>query len=129
MNPKPSLALFKHLVKNNLVLFVEKMFVELYPGARYLRNWHIEGLVNVLEQIIAGSSTRSIVNLPPQFLKSMICSVALPAFLLGIDPTKRFFCVKIRSRSRKIFILRSEELSSFSLVPGHLSSRRPQMHC
>jgi hypothetical protein len=92
MNPQPSPALFRKLIKDNLALFVQKAFVELYPGACLLPNWHILALVNVLEQIIAGRSTRLIVNLPPQFLKSMICSVALPAFLLGIDPTKRILC-------------------------------------
>ena len=32
-------------------------------------------------------------NVPPRHLKSIIFSVALPAFLLGLDPTKRIVCV------------------------------------
>jgi predicted phage terminase large subunit-like protein len=90
---KFSPTLFNHFASRNLVLFVEKVFTELYPEGTFLPNWHIEALVNLLEQIIAGRCRRLIVNLPPQFLKSMICSVALPAFILGIDPTKKILCV------------------------------------
>jgi len=40
-----------------------------------------------------GKLDRLIVTLPPRHLKSIIFSVALPAFLLGLDPTKRIICV------------------------------------
>jgi hypothetical protein len=36
---------------------------------------------------------RLIVNIPPRHLKSICASVALPAFLLGHDPTRKVICV------------------------------------
>src|SRR5258708_14281984 len=43
--------------------------------------------------VIDGKIKRLITTVPPRHLKSIIFSVALPAFLLGQDPTKRIICV------------------------------------
>ena len=40
------------------------------------------------ELVIDGKLKRLITTVPPRHLKSIIFSVALPAFLLGLDPTK-----------------------------------------
>jgi predicted phage terminase large subunit-like protein len=40
---------------------------------------------------MSGEITRLIINLPPRHLKSVIASVAFPAFWLGNDPTRRIF--------------------------------------
>ena len=44
-----------------------------------------------LERIRRGEITRLIINLPPRSLKSLMVSVAFPAFLLGHDPTRKIF--------------------------------------
>ena len=36
---------------------------------------------------------RLIINLPPRQLKSFIVSVALPAFILGMDPSAKIICI------------------------------------
>ena len=46
-----------------------------------------------LEQVLCGKTKRLIVNGPPRSLKSMATSVVLPAFILGLDPTKRIICI------------------------------------
>jgi hypothetical protein len=43
--------------------------------------------------VLSGEERRLIVNLPPRSLKSITFSVALPAFLLGLDPRRRIICV------------------------------------
>src|SRR5258708_12479052 len=43
--------------------------------------------------VIDGKIKRLITTVPPRHLKSIIFSGALPAFLLGQDPTKRIICV------------------------------------
>ena len=53
-------------------------------------NWHISAIAHALEQVRLGKIKRLIINLPPRSFKSLICSVAFPAFVLGHDPTKRF---------------------------------------
>ena len=44
-----------------------------------------------------GTIKRLIITVQPRHLKSIVCSVALPAFLLGHDPTNRIICVSYSS--------------------------------
>jgi hypothetical protein len=71
---------------------VQKVFETVVPGARFSRNWSTEAVAHALERVVRGETTRLIVNIPPRHLKSICASVALPAFLLGHDPT-RVICV------------------------------------
>ena len=73
--------------------FVRRCFHTLSPSAEFLPNWHIDALAYDLEQVRLGGVTRLIVNLPPRSLKSVIASVAFPAFVLGHDPSKRVIVV------------------------------------
>lgn len=43
--------------------------------------------------MMSGKNRRLIINIPPRNLKSVICSVALPAFILGHDPKANIICV------------------------------------
>jgi predicted phage terminase large subunit-like protein len=70
--------------------FVQRCFLTLNPGAIFQDNWHIEALAYHLEFVRIGKLRRLIINVPPRFLKSTVCSVAFPAFVLGHDPSKRF---------------------------------------
>jgi predicted phage terminase large subunit-like protein len=60
-------------------------------------NWHIRALAYHLEQVRLGKITRLIINMPPRSLKSIVSSVAFPAFVLGHDPTKRLIAVSYGS--------------------------------
>ena len=77
----------------DFALFVRKVFETVSPGDEFLPNWHIDAMTCVAERIINGKIKRQIVMVPPRHLKSIIFSVALPAFLLGQDPTTRIICV------------------------------------
>ena len=52
-------------------------------------NWHICAIAYYLEQVPLGKIKRLIITLPSRSLKSIMCSVAFPAFVLGHDPAKR----------------------------------------
>ena len=56
-------------------------------------NWHICAIAHQLEQVGLGNNKRLIITVPPRSLKSTMCSVAFPAFVLGHDPTKRLIVV------------------------------------
>jgi hypothetical protein len=73
----------------DLVSFVRKTFHVLNPSAIFQMNWHIRAIAYVLEQVRLGEIKRLIITVPPRSLKSIMCSVAFPAFVLGHDPTKR----------------------------------------
>jgi predicted phage terminase large subunit-like protein len=79
----------KLILRRSFPLFSQRCFLELNPGATFLHNWHIDAITYHLELVRLGKIRRLIINIPPRSLKSTICSVAFPAFVLGHDPTKR----------------------------------------
>jgi predicted phage terminase large subunit-like protein len=84
---------FDALLRTDFLAFYRKVFDTLNPGTPYLDNWHINAIAHALEEVRAGRNNRLIINVPPRHLKSTIVSVALPAFLLGNDTSKRIMCV------------------------------------
>jgi len=90
-------VLVNELLRTNFTAFSQRCFLTLNPGATFLPNWHIEALAYHLELVRMGKIRRLIVNMPPRSLKSIICSVAFPAFVLGHDPTKRLIVVSYGS--------------------------------
>jgi predicted phage terminase large subunit-like protein len=85
----PSPALVNAACRKDLVSFVRKVFHLLAPNAIFYMNWHICAIAHCLEQVRLGKIKRLIITVPPRSLKSIMCSVAFPAFILGHDPTKR----------------------------------------
>jgi predicted phage terminase large subunit-like protein len=77
--------------------FIGKSFHLLTPGARYLPNWHIHALAHHLELVRLGKIRRLMINMPPRSLKSIVTSVAWPAFMLGRDPSARIIAVSYGS--------------------------------
>lgn len=84
---------FAAALRNELLSFVEKSFGTLCPGDPYLPNWHLEALTWRLQEAVSGRKPRLIINLPPRSLKSIIASVAFPAWVLGKDPSARIIAV------------------------------------
>ena len=73
--------------------FTYEAFEALNPGQRLIPNWHIDAICYHVQQMVTGDARkRLILNLPPRTLKSFIASVALPAWLLGRNPSTRIIC-------------------------------------
>ena len=85
----PSMAHVNAACRKDFVSFVRKSFHVLAPSATFQMNWHICAIAHYLEQVRLGKIKRLIISVPPRSLKSIMCSVAFPAFVLGHDPTKR----------------------------------------
>ena len=81
------------VLRSDFVTFLYRCFLHLNPGAIFLPNWHIEAIAYQLERIRRGEITRLIINLPPRYLKSITVSVAFPAFLLGLSPSRRIITI------------------------------------
>lgn len=77
--------------------FVDFAFRELHPGEQMMDNWHIRLIANLLQFTWncpdLEVARRIIFNLPPGYLKTHICSVAFPAWVLGRDPRKSVLIV------------------------------------
>ena len=80
------------ILRQDFKSFLRKTFDTLSPGQRFVQGWYIEALAYQLERIRNGEIKRLIVNMPPRSLKSIMTSVAFPAFVLGHDPTQRIIC-------------------------------------
>ena len=89
----PATRVLEALLRYDLRAFVHKVFTTLSLGQAYVRTWHIDAIVHALERVRRGEIRRLIINMPPRSLKSIVSSVAFPAFILGHDPTKRIICV------------------------------------
>jgi predicted phage terminase large subunit-like protein len=77
---------------NSITSKRSRCFYELLPAQPYLHSWHLEALAYHLEEVVAGRSQRLLITLPPRSLKSMFATIALPAFVLGHDPTRKIIC-------------------------------------
>jgi predicted phage terminase large subunit-like protein len=86
-------AQLRTATRNDFYTFIQRCFNTLHPGIPFLDNWHLEAVAYLLRLVQAGLIRRLIINLPPRHLKSLMASVALPAFALGDDPSKRIVCL------------------------------------
>lgn len=85
------------ICRTDFVSFIHKTFHILAPNSPLLMNFHIRAIAYHLELVRLGIIKRLIINLPPRSLKSIMTSVAFPAFALGHDPSKRIIVVSYGS--------------------------------
>ena len=93
LSPAARRKFFDLLLPQDFPAFVMKVFETVSPGDVFRPNWHIDAMTYAAELVIDGKIKRLITTVPPRHLKSIIFSVPLPAFLLGLDPTRRIICV------------------------------------
>src|ERR1700724_2729703 len=84
---------YKEILRLELGYFAQHCFCELNPQAAFLPNWHIEVIAAKLAAVRAGKIRRLIINLPPRHLKSLLASIAFPAWCLGHDPSAQILFV------------------------------------
>ena len=80
------------LMRNGLVPFTRMVFEIVAPGERLHLNWHVRAIAHALEQVRQGKLKRLIITVPPRHLKSVLSSVAFPAFVLGHNPATKILC-------------------------------------
>lgn len=81
------------MLRQNFLSFVQKCFYELNPSEQFINGFYIELLCDHIQRMISGEKQKQIINLPPRYLKSVMCSVALPAFILGHDASAKIMCI------------------------------------
>lgn len=81
------------VLRQDFRAFVEKVFATLNPGQTYEDNWHIGAIVWLLLCVENRHTRRAMIHVPPRMLKSIIVSIAWPAFLLGHNPALQIFVV------------------------------------
>src|SRR5438105_13779690 len=87
-------AQYEFLLRHDLATFAGRCFHDLNPQTDLAINWHLEVIAAKLTAIREGKIRRLIINLPPRHLKSLMASIPLPAWCLGLDPTAQILCVR-----------------------------------
>ena len=93
--PKPEFSLspeeYDAFTRLDFWTFTQRVFAEL-TGGLFQDNWHIQLLCAEVDRIRTQPNTKLAIALPPRSLKSIIASVALPAWLLGHEPGIEVVC-------------------------------------
>lgn len=85
-------ALHDYVLRTDFYRFAERVYLELRPADPLIPNWHIEYLCRQAIEFLDNSDLHLVATLPPRSLKSIILSVALPAYLLGLKPHLQIIC-------------------------------------
>lgn len=85
--------IFRAILATDFRAFVEYVFGLLRPGIPFRPNWHIDAMAHKVSQVASGEVKRLIITMPPRNLKSIVASVALPAWYLGHNPSERVVAV------------------------------------
>jgi predicted phage terminase large subunit-like protein len=93
--------IYRAILARDFRTFVEYVFGLLRPGTPFKPNWHIDAMTHKVSQVASGEIKRLIITVPPRHLKSIIASVALPAWYLGHNPSERVVCVSYSAELAK----------------------------
>jgi len=86
-------AQYEFLLRHDLATFAGRCFQDLNPQTSLAMNWHLEVIAAKLTEVREGRIRRLIINLPPRHLKSLLASIAFPAWCLGLDASAQILCV------------------------------------
>ena len=96
--------------RDNFYGFYRLMAPVLMPGQPFLEARHFRVLAHKLEQAAKGEIRRLLIAIPPRHGKSLLASVALPAWILGRDPTRKIICASYGDVLARDFSTRSRDL-------------------
>ncbi|MCA9813350.1 MAG: phage terminase large subunit [Nitrosarchaeum sp.] len=77
------------LCEENLSFFTRKVLKILEPKRKYIPNWHIEYICEHLE-VLGQDFNRLMINIAPEHMKSMICTISYPCREWIENPHLRF---------------------------------------
>src|SRR5215469_8585568 len=86
-------AEYETVLRQDFATFAARCFYDLNPQTELAMNWHLEVIAAKLTAVWKGKIPRLIINLPPRHLKSLLASIAFPAWCLGHDPSAQILCV------------------------------------
>jgi predicted phage terminase large subunit-like protein len=104
------IELFRQFMTEDLASFAKRSVAELSPSLKLKWNWHLDLLTDRLQQLAAGKIQRLIINVPPRSLKSQLCTVIYPAWLLGKDPHFEILCISFSQSLGEDFARQSRKL-------------------
>ncbi len=71
-----------------------KYFFPVFEGTHTFQDgMHIQVIAEHLEECLKGNVRKLVINVPPGFMKTLICSILFPAWAWAKYPYKKFFCL------------------------------------
>ena len=124
-------AEYRAACRQDLHTFATRCFMHLHGRAAFRPNWHLEVIAAALQDCLAGKIKRLVINLPPRHLKSLLASIALPAFWLDHRPNAGIITVTYGQALSEKFArdCRSVMTASWhqALFPTRLSNPRANL--
>ena len=109
--PSPTFsAVAAAIIKKDFYAFLQTTYPIVSGGKPLILNWHLEAITFALSEVLSGRIKRLIITVPPRSLKSICASVALPAYALGLDPSRRIICVSYSDVLARKFSIDSRDL-------------------
>src|SRR5947209_4695762 len=84
---------YEAILRSDFWFFAQRCFCQLNPQTTLATNWHLEVIAAKLTAVREGKIRRLIINVAPRNLKSLLASIAFPAWCLGHDPSAQILCV------------------------------------
>nr|WP_166179437.1 phage terminase large subunit [Altererythrobacter segetis] len=85
--------LLRAVLQNDLASFAQRAIAEVLPALTLEWNWHLDLIADRLTQLADGKIQRLLICVPPRSLKSLLCSVVYPAWLLARNDAERILCI------------------------------------
>jgi hypothetical protein len=130
-----TLAEYDAVLRQDFATFAARCFHEINQQANFAMSWHVELIASRLAAVRQGKLPRLIINLPPRHLKSLLASIAFPAWCLGHDASQQILCASKSAGSRRQVRPRLPQhhdepvvSANFSDTIGHPAQRRAGIH-
>lgn len=85
--------LFRAVMRNDLASFARRAIDEIMPGLTLEWNWHLDLIADRLTRLADGEISRLLICVSPRSLKSLLCSVVYPAWLMARNDAERLLCI------------------------------------
>jgi predicted phage terminase large subunit-like protein len=90
--PLPTEDFVHTVARTNFEVFLGLVFHHLNPSKPLSRGWYLQAMAQALMDVADGESRRLQITVPPRHLKSVMTTVAFPAWQMGRRPDMRIIC-------------------------------------
>ena len=81
------------VLRQDFFSFAQKTYYEVDNSQEFIPSNYLKIMADFLQRCAEKKIKRGIINIPPRKLKSLLASIALPAWILGHNPNERVICV------------------------------------
>ena len=115
--------LFRALMHEDLASFAKRSITEVMPGLALEWNWHLDLMCDRLTRLATGEINKLLICVPPRSLKSLICSVVYPAWLMGRNEGERVLCISYAQPLAEDFARQSRQIVDSSFYKAAFDTR------